>query len=550
MMNDATQLLAAEAERKTETARPWLRYVYPAITALVIIFFALIRYRLRAFPLERDEGEYAYAGQLMLHGIAPYKLAYNMKLPGTYLAYAAILAVFGQTPSGVHLGLIVVNALASIILYRLTARLLSPLAASAAAASYAVLSLKLGVLGMAAHSSHFVVLPALAGLLILLVYANDGKRWRLAASGLLLGLAFLMKQPGLFFGIFGLAYLLYIEWLRKPVDRRRILSSAVIMSSTMATPFALTCLWLYFAGVFGRFWFWTWTYAREYGSYFSLAEGLANLRLNLSNASHNCGVLWLLAGAGLVAVVLDRNRARAVFIVGFLLAGCVALSTGLYFRPHYFIFVLPAVALLAGAAVESAKTLLLRFSGPKMALAFAALLFAVSFGDAVFESRVFFFEVDPLQACRMIYQGNLFEYAPEVATYIERHTKPDERIAVIGSEPEIYFYSHRLSATGYIYTYGLTEEQPYAAQMQREMIAEIGAARPAYVVLAMSPFSWLPHPHAKREIFEWSNQYLHQHYEVVGVADMAGPPHPLWDDAAKGYALRSRYALVTFKRKD
>jgi len=28
-----------------------------------------------------------------------------MKLPGTYAAYAVIMAVFGQSPSGIHLGL-------------------------------------------------------------------------------------------------------------------------------------------------------------------------------------------------------------------------------------------------------------------------------------------------------------------------------------------------------------------------------------------------------------------------------------------------------------
>jgi hypothetical protein len=39
--------------------------------------------------LERDEGEYAYAGQLMLQGIPPYQLAYTMKLPGPFAAYAA-----------------------------------------------------------------------------------------------------------------------------------------------------------------------------------------------------------------------------------------------------------------------------------------------------------------------------------------------------------------------------------------------------------------------------------------------------------------------------
>jgi len=61
--------------------------------ALVVIVFALviaIRIRLPGISLERDEGEYAYAGQLMLQGIPPYKRAYNMKFPGTYAAYAVI----------------------------------------------------------------------------------------------------------------------------------------------------------------------------------------------------------------------------------------------------------------------------------------------------------------------------------------------------------------------------------------------------------------------------------------------------------------------------
>ncbi|MEI6197319.1 MAG: hypothetical protein WCS42_23640, partial [Verrucomicrobiota bacterium] len=63
------------------------------ITVLTLV--AVARLRLLNFPLERDEGEYAYAGQLILQGFPPYELAYNMKFPGTYLAYAAIMAVFG-----------------------------------------------------------------------------------------------------------------------------------------------------------------------------------------------------------------------------------------------------------------------------------------------------------------------------------------------------------------------------------------------------------------------------------------------------------------------
>src|SRR5437016_11576238 len=75
------------------------------LLAIVIAVVVFIRIRLLGIPLERDEGEYAYAGQLMLQGIPPYKLAYNMKFPGTYAAYAVIMSIFGQTIFGIHLGL-------------------------------------------------------------------------------------------------------------------------------------------------------------------------------------------------------------------------------------------------------------------------------------------------------------------------------------------------------------------------------------------------------------------------------------------------------------
>ena len=85
-------------------SRAWI------IVVLAILLTVVVRVRLRDMPLERDEGEYAYAGQLMLDGVPPYKEAFNMKLPGTYVAYAMSMAVFGKTSTGVHLGLAVVNA--------------------------------------------------------------------------------------------------------------------------------------------------------------------------------------------------------------------------------------------------------------------------------------------------------------------------------------------------------------------------------------------------------------------------------------------------------
>src|SRR3954471_10663457 len=110
---------APSAKLDHSREKSWIahRPIAHALFALILTLNCALRFHLRNIPLERDEGEYAYAGQLMLQGIPPYKLAYNMKLPGTYAAYAIIMAAFGETARGIHLGLIVVNSLTTLLVY-------------------------------------------------------------------------------------------------------------------------------------------------------------------------------------------------------------------------------------------------------------------------------------------------------------------------------------------------------------------------------------------------------------------------------------------------
>src|SRR6478752_4993912 len=97
---------------------PPARSIAPWILLLLAIGFSVgVRWRLRGMPLERDEGEYAYAGQLILQGIPPFREAYNMKFPGTYAAYAVIMSIFGQTITGIHLGLLLVNAATIVLIF-------------------------------------------------------------------------------------------------------------------------------------------------------------------------------------------------------------------------------------------------------------------------------------------------------------------------------------------------------------------------------------------------------------------------------------------------
>jgi hypothetical protein len=49
-----------------------------AVVLAAMAVAAVVRLRTADTPLERDEGEYVYSGQLILDGVPPYRLAYKM----------------------------------------------------------------------------------------------------------------------------------------------------------------------------------------------------------------------------------------------------------------------------------------------------------------------------------------------------------------------------------------------------------------------------------------------------------------------------------------
>ncbi|MCK5010119.1 MAG: glycosyltransferase family 39 protein, partial [Deltaproteobacteria bacterium] len=117
------------------------RYWSEIIILITILAIAAIRYRLLGVPLERDEGEYAYMGQLLLQGILPYVEAYNMKFPGIYFLYALILTLFGQTHTGIHLALLFANVATIFLIYLLGKYLFDALTGTVAGISYGIISM-------------------------------------------------------------------------------------------------------------------------------------------------------------------------------------------------------------------------------------------------------------------------------------------------------------------------------------------------------------------------------------------------------------------------
>ena len=524
------------------------RLAWCVLLGIVLVVVVLIRIRLLEFPLERDEGEYAYAGQLLLQGIPPYQLAYNMKFPGTYAAYALLMAVFGETTRGVHLGLLLVNGAAIALVLFLGRRLINWSAGLAAAAGYAVLSLSSSVLGFAGHATHFVVVPALAGALLLLRTAPSLKL--VYASGFLFGLGVLMKQPGLFFVLFGGGFLLYRDSVAGVPWNVRLSRNATFLTGAI-TPLVATALLLWQAGVFEKFWFWTVAYAREYGTLVTVAEGAPRLVEAMRGLLASGWTIWVLAALGLIACFWDKSLSRQArfFLLGLLGFSALAVCPGFYFRQHYFVLALPAICLLAGSAAAGAEKM---WAGsPRLARFLPVLLFAAACAWPLVADRSFFVAPDPVTASRMVYGINPFPEALRVAEYLRANTDAGDKVAVLGSEPQIYFYARRHSATGYIYTYGLMEPHAFAERMQEEMIAEIEAARPRYLVDVSVPTSWNARTDKGVRIFDWFSDYGPKNYRIVGLANIhAGreTEYHIPVDESRTPALSPYYVMIYERR--
>ena len=505
--------------------------VFIVLVAVTVI----IRIRTLDTPLERDEGEYAYAGQLMLEGIPPYLLAYNMKMPGIYAAYALILACFGQTQSGIHTVVLLINIATILLLFFLTQNFFGPVAGVASAVFFAITSISNNVQATA-NAENFVVLPAIAGIILLMNFADSKKYLSLITGGLLLGVAFMMKQHGAGFILFGFLLLLWNQIYHKPLNGRNLISIVLIYPFFVLLPFLITCLILWHCGVFEKFWFWTFKYARYYISINSLETGLISLKEVLAAIIPSAWFVWLLALLGLLSIIWNsRIRKHSVFLVGFLICSFLAVCPGFCFRYHYFVLFLPALTVLAAAGVIAIRDLLGLGIKSVAKTAFISILIILAVWlQSFYSQRDYLLESDPVKVSRANFGSFPFPETLEIANFIKNRSNKDDKIAVLGSEPQIYFYSHRRSATPYIYTYPLMEPQPYALDMQRQMISQIETSKPRFVVIVNCIDSWIVRRDSEKLIFDWIGRYVPSHYRRIGLVEILSPDKTLyhWDTDA------------------
>jgi len=255
-------------------------------------------------------------------------------------------------------------------------------------------------------------------------------------------------------------------------------------------------------------------------------------------------VIWAGAAIGM-GLAFSQRRATAWFLIGFFLAALVAIVPGFYFRGHYYVQVLPAVALLFGTAIQRAWEFPnpWRYSAPVVA--------AIALALPLIGERNYFFESSPAALVRSLYGPNPFLESVEVARYLRANSDVGDTIAVLGSEPEIFFYSQRRSATSLIYVYPLMERHQYAHEMQETMAREIEAAAPKFIVVVSVSTSWMKAPDSDTFILSWAKAFLKREYQLDGIADIVveqSQSRYVWGASALTYRPQSDFVIRVYRR--
>jgi hypothetical protein len=431
-----------------------------------------------AIPLERDEGLFGYIGQTILDGGIPYRDVIDHKAPLTHYVYAVALMFVPPTATGVHGFFLVYGFATLVVVYRLARALTDSRAIGLwSALSFAVFTSLSAVQGFSASAEMLMLLPAaLAIYCAILAKGPDRNRWALR-SGVFAACAVLTKQSAVFFVPLMLAHIARVSRYEAGSARtlpRAMTAAGAAWSLGFLIPCAVVLAYFAWHHAVSYLFYWTVTYNLFYANTLSLAR--------IVGSPYLAEIVWtaipLILGV-VVALVTQPAHLRA-FLLGLLCCSFLAVLVGHGYR-HYFAQLAIFVSLAAGVGLARLSD---RASTQRVRAALGPLLAALVVVFPVAADRKYYLTASPEELSRRFFGMNPFPEAVDVARYIAARTLPSEGVFVLGSEPEILFYSMRRSPTRFALKYPLvggrsTRQDRY----QNGVMRVLDAAPPRYIVV-------------------------------------------------------------------
>jgi len=279
--------------------------------------------------------------------------------------------------------------------------------------------------------------------------------------------------------------------------------------------------YLYQKGALNGFIFWNIA-----GNYQYVSEGSTNIKLARQLLTRvlpyvaSTALIWVLATIGSIRLFFRGHtlnselsvcpRQEWLIVLWFVLS-IIPVSTGFRFYGHYFLLLLPPMAILASPVIENIwrenRVWLKRVS------LVAILLPAIGFTVARFYIADIHAKVG---------EDNIENYKP-LASYVKEHTAPDDRVLAWGYAPLVYWYSERLPATRFFWSDLLTGRVPGTKggetgakvdpKMWEMFFNDIERHKPAYII-DTAPADLHDYKDFPVTRYPRLMEYLNQHYRL------------------------------------
>jgi hypothetical protein len=408
-----------------------------------------LRFPFRDVPLITDEAGYAYVAYWLQRGLVLYRDLWFDRPQGIFLVYSAILRLGGESTAAIRLAAGLYNAGTTILVGLLGVRLFGRPVGIVAAVVYAVASASPAVEGFTANGELFMNLPVVVALLLAL-------ERRVVLAGVALALATTIKPTALPAG----APALLAIALATPAGHGHWPFRAGVVARLAAgtllglAPFVLHGL----ATAPQTYWYAVVGFRVQAHSALSVGLPLAGELWQTAPTVLAAWLpAWLLAGYGLSGGGW-RQRPGAIALT-LLLGAFAGAAAGGYWYWHYYIGLLPAVAILAGAGairlaerpgVSGADTWAggaSPITAGGLGLATAAVL---AIGVALFVN-IRLIGVSPQETSWRIYRRPAYLVSQEIAAYVARHTTPEDTVYAAFAQADLYYLSRRRSASSHLY---------------------------------------------------------------------------------------------------
>ena len=552
--------MAAAKARTSSSRKPtsspstpsWTVQLPRYLAFAILILFLFIRIGFRDIPIERDEGSYAYMGQLLVQGGTPYVDFYEMKPPALYTTYGVLSALSGGDISLMHVWMALFLTLAGMFLFYLVRRWLDDGAGLFAVLSYAVLAMTPFASGFSIQAEHWVAIFAIIGLWAMTRGLQQAIRWQILLGGFLLCWGLLVKQNGLFFAVLSI---LLVPAFHLAENRtqwvRNTLRDGGWLAAGAAIPLVLFGGQLLLQGTWADFWFWNVEYPQAYTSTISWERGQELLNNMVRLLTRDYLLFWVLGGSGALLVWLTSlSWYKKVAVTAFLVLAALSVTPGRRFYGHYFLHFIPALAVGAGATIYVLSTWLgkaIPAARTWLAPLAAVLIFLVTVAD----QEAYYFRPQFTKILREVYGSNPFPESRQLADFLAERYQPGDGLLVLGSEPQIYAYLEADCPTRHHFMGFLLKNHPQEKEWQDEVIREVQADPPRYAVWVQHPLSWLPAQGADQNILNWGWGLVRREYVPIAWYDQVvkGQVTVIEGEAARNYQAKGEQYMVLVERQ-